>query len=104
MRKIGQQYVLNYLNKIPIILADPSIIIYDPEDVLNKTFLYYKEIHIKEKSKQVLFSLVVKLLKERIVYNFFPQESGRAKSKGGEFQPKIVYIKREYKRTKYFKG
>ncbi len=48
-RKRGQLYVLNYLNKIPTLLKDPSIIINDPDDDTENTLLYYKEIYIEEK-------------------------------------------------------
>lgn len=94
-----QKYVLNYLHKISAILKDPSIVIIDPEDISERTLVYYKEIHVKEKQKQELFALIVNANKERIVYNFHPQESGKVKF--WKSQPKVLYLKREHKRANY---
>ncbi len=94
-----QKYVLNYLHKIPAILKDPSIIIIDPEDISERTLVYYKEIHVKEKQKQELFALIVKAYKERIVYNFHPQESGKVKF--WKSKPKVLYLKKGHKRANY---
>jgi len=94
-----QKYVLNYLQKIPAILKDPSIVIIDPEDGSGRTVIYYKEIYIREKQKQDLFALVVKIDKERVVYNFHPQESGKVKF--WQDQPKVLYLKTGYKRATY---
>jgi hypothetical protein len=102
-RKRGQQYVINYLQKIPGVLKDPGIIITDPDDSSDKTILYYKEIYIEEKKKQLLFTLVVKILKERIVYNLYPQESGKVKISEGRPLPKIIYLKTGLKKSTYFK-
>jgi hypothetical protein len=102
-RKKGQQYVVNYLQKIPGVLKDPAIIITDPDDSSDKTILYYKEIYIQEKKKQLLFTLVVKIFRERIIYNFYPQESGKVKISEGKLPPKIIYLKAGLKKSTYFK-
>jgi len=102
-RKRGQQYVLNYLNKIPTLLRDPSIVIVDSDDITEKTILYYKEVYVEEKRKQILFTLVVKTLKERIVYNYYPQESGKVKSRLGKLPQKILYLKSGFSKSRYFK-
>lgn len=94
-----QKYALNYLHKIPAILKDPSIVIFDPEDISEQTLVYYKEIHVKEKQKQVLFALIVKAYNEKIVYNFHPQESGKVKF--WKSQPKVLYLKKGCKRANY---
>ena len=103
IRKRGQQYLIKYLHKIPGILRDPSIVILDSEDVSGETLLYYKELFIKEKSRQILVTLVVKSFMERIVYNFYPQESGKAKICEGKEPPKLLYLKAGYKRQSYIK-
>jgi len=103
IRKRGQQYLINYLHKIPGILRDPSIVIVDSEDISGNTLLYYKELFIAEKSRQILLTLVVKLFIERIIYNFYPQESGKVKICEGKEPPKVLYIKTGYKRQRYFK-
>ena len=54
-RKRGQQYVINYLQKIPGVLKDPSIIITDPDDSSDQTILYYKEIYIHKRKKETAF-------------------------------------------------
>jgi len=94
-----QKYVLNYLQKIPAILKDPSIVIIDSEDCSGRTVIYYKEIYIREEQKQELFALVVKIDKEKVVYNFHPQESSKVKF--WQDQPKVLYLKTGYKRATY---
>ncbi len=94
-----QAYTLNYVQKIPSVLKDPSIIIVDPEDISGRTLVYYKEIHIEEKQKQELFALVVKVDKEKVVYNFHPQASGKVKF--WQNQPKVLYLKTGSKRATY---
>jgi hypothetical protein len=78
--KPWQRYALNYLDKIPTILKEPSIVIKDAEDFTQNTLIYYKEIYIREKRRNVLFALVVKIAEENVIYNFHPQESGKVKS------------------------
>lgn len=99
-RKRGQSYALRYLDKIPAILKDPSIVILDPDDLTENTFVYYKEVYVSDKEKHVLFALIVKLGFERIVYNIHPQNSGKVKSR--REKSKVIYLKSGYKRTKYF--
>ncbi|MFQ5629869.1 MAG: hypothetical protein ACE5I1_13975 [bacterium] len=99
-RRSGQRFVLRYLDKIPAILKDPSIVILDPDDVGENTMVYYKEFYVSEKEKHVLFALIVKLGFERIVYNLHPQNSGKVKS--GREKQKVIFLKSGYKRTKYF--
>ena len=101
--KRGQKYVQRYLHKIPALLKDPSIVIIDPEDVSESTLLYYKEVYVREKNKQVLFTLVVKVWKERIIYNFYPQESEKVKSREGKPYSKVIHLKKGYKKASYFK-
>ena len=50
--RITQKYVLNYLQKIPSILRDPSIVIIDVEDISERILIYYKEVHIEETRRQ----------------------------------------------------
>ena len=103
IRKRGQQYLINYLYKIPGILKDPSIVIVDCEDIFGKTLLYYKELFIKEKNRQIFSTLVVKLFRERIIYNFYPQESGKIKRYAGNEPPKVLHLKSGYKKQSYFR-
>jgi len=98
--RITQKYILGYLDKIPPILRDPSIVIIDPEDATERTLVYYKEIYVREKKKQILFALIVKHKKERFVYNLHPQESGKVKFRRD--RPKVIYLKSALKKSKYF--
>jgi len=95
-----QKYILNYLQKIPTILRDPSVVIVDSEDFTERTLVYYKEVFIKEFQKHKLFALVVKIGEHRIVYNLHPQESGKVKLRREKAE--VIYIKTGYKKSKYY--
>lgn len=98
--RITQKYVLNYLQKIPSILRDPSIVIIDVEDITESTLIYYKEVYIVEIQRQKLFALVVKMGELRVVYNLHPQESGKVKFR--HEKPRVIYLKPGYKKSKYY--
>lgn len=100
--KPWQRYVLNHLDRIPTILRTPSIVIRDPEDITEKTLIYYKEIHVPEQRHNVLFALVVKQNAHRIIYNFHPQESGKVKAYRLQPPPRVLYLRPGVKRKKYF--
>ena len=98
--RITQKYVLNYLQKIPSILRDPSIVIIDVEYISERTLVYYKEDYIVEIQKQKLFALVVKIGELRVVYNVHPQESGKVELR--HEKPRVIYLKPGYKKSKYY--
>lgn len=101
-RKPWQRYALDYLVRIPAILRDPSIVIADPEDATERTLLYYKEVYVREKGRYVLFCLVVKRNGYKLVYNFYPQETGKVKARRRKPPPKVLYLRPGAKRRKYF--
>lgn len=101
-RKPWQRYTLDYLDRIPSILKTPSIVIVDPEDIREKTLIYYKEFHVPEQGRNVLFALVVKRNTHRIVYNLYPQESGKVKAYRQPPPPKVLYLRPGTRRKKYF--
>jgi len=101
-RKPWQRYVLDHLDRIPSILRTPSIVILDPDDFEEKTLVYYKEIHVSQRGRNILFALVVKRNTCKIVYNFHPQESGKVKGYRRQPPPKVLYLRPGLKRKRYF--
>jgi len=97
-----QRYALDYLDRIPAILRTPSIVIVDPEDITERTLVYYKEVHVPEQGRNVLFALVVKRNACKIIYNFHPQESGKVKGYRRQPPPKVLYLRPGVRRKRYF--
>jgi hypothetical protein len=75
----GQEHLLDLIESIPMILANPQIVVADhlaPDD----TLLYYGYLYIPEVRTKQLMCIVVKVRWGlRFVYNFFPQQSGKVK-------------------------
>ncbi len=101
-KKVWQRYVLNYFDRIPLILQDPSIVIVDPDDYTERTHLYYREIYVEELKRQILFSVVVRTNGEHVIYNFHPQETGRVKASKHKPPPQLLYLKPNARKKSYF--
>ncbi len=101
-KKPWQRYVLNYLDRISLILRDPTIVILDPDDFTERTQLYYRDIQVIELERSVLFALVVRSNKEKVVYNLHPQESGKIKAAKRKPPPRVLYLKPGIRKKRYF--
>lgn len=101
-KKPWQRYVLNYLDRIPLILRDPAIVIVDSDDFTERTTLYYREMYVSELERSVLFALVVRSNEKKVVYNLHPQESGKVKASKRKPPPRILYLKPGIRRKRYF--
>ncbi len=101
-RKPWQRYVLNYLDRIPLILGDPTIVIVDPDDFTERTQLYYREFYVTELERSILFALVVRSNEEKVVYNLHPQESGKIKASKRKPPPRMLYLKPGIRKKRYF--
>lgn len=88
----GQEHIGEIIDQIPVILAQPVIVIQDhvsPDD----TLLYYRQLYIPTLSQHQLMCVVVKIRQGvRFFYNFFPQQSGKVKGYREMPQPGIWYI------------
>jgi hypothetical protein len=90
----GQEHIFEIIDQIPIILAQPAIVIQDhlsPDD----TLLYYGQVYIPTLAQPQLMCVVVKIRQGiRLFYNFFPQQSGKVKGYREMPPPTIWYIAR----------
>lgn len=85
-------YLIDEFNRIPDILAQPDIVVYDhasPDD----TLIYYKRIYIRAMHIHQLVAMVVKFRQGiRFFYNLHPQQSGKVKGYREQVPPKVWYI------------
>lgn len=86
------QYFIGELDKIPIILSHPDIVIHDhtsPED----TLIYYRRIRLASLGIHQLVAVVIKIRQGiKFFYNMHPQKSGRVKGYRERIPPQVWYI------------
>jgi hypothetical protein len=99
-----QDYLLAELDKLPNVLENPDIVIWDPVDSPGETLLYYKRLYIAELRSHKLVSAIVKVRQGiKFFYNFFLQESGKVKglSVVSPAEIKIWYIAPKLKPSQF---
>lgn len=76
-----QQYqVLAELEKLPNVLENPDLVIWDPVDSPKETLIYYKQLYITRLQEHKVVAAIVKVRRGlKFFYNFFLQESGKVK-------------------------
>lgn len=88
----GQEHILDIVDRIPDVLAQPEIVIQDhlsPDD----TLLYYKQVYIPLLARHQFICVVVKVRRGiRFFYNYFPQQSGKVKGHREIPPPSIWYV------------
>ena len=88
----GQVYILDIIDQIPAVLANPKLVIQDhlsPDD----TLLYYKHLYVPASGRHQAMCVVIKIRNGvRFFYNFFPQQSGKVKGYREVPPPTIWYI------------
>ncbi len=86
------QAFINELERIPIILSGPEIVIRDhtsPDD----TLIYYKQLRIGSLGISQLMAVVVKWRQGiKFFYNMHPQESGKVKGYREAVSPEVWYL------------
>ena len=94
-------YLIDQFDRIPDILAQPDIVVYDhtsPDD----TFIYYKRIYVRSMQTSQLVAAVVKLRQGvKFLYNLHPQQSGKVKGYRESVPPKVWYIAPDRKRRDF---
>lgn len=76
----GQIYMLSVLERLPEILQEPDIVIWDPVDDPDETLIYYKYLFVSDLFENKLVATIVKIRNGiKFFYNLFLQESGKVK-------------------------
>jgi len=85
-------YLIDEFKRIPDILAQPDIVIYDhtsPDD----TLIYYKQIYIRSMHVHQFVATVVKCRRDiKFFYNLHVQQSGKVKGYREPVPPSAWYI------------
>jgi hypothetical protein len=85
-------YLIDQLDRVPDILAQPDIVVYDhtsPDD----TLIYYKRVYIRSMHVSQLVAAVVKFRQGvKFLYNLHSQQSGKVKGYRESVPPKVWYI------------
>jgi len=75
-----QSYLIEKLSKLPGILAQPDIVIWDPSEAPGDTLIYYKRLHIAVLRRRKLVAAIVKVRRGiKYFYNLHVQESDKVK-------------------------
>ncbi len=94
-------YLIKELDKIPIVLLRPNIVIHDhtsPDD----TLIYYRRIRIASLGVHQLIAVVIKIRHDiKFFYNMHPQQSGKIKGYRERIPPQIWYIAPDKKRRNF---
>jgi hypothetical protein len=79
--KFKQQFqVLAELAKLPSVLENPDLVIWDPVDPRKETLIYYKRLYFVKLQEYKVVAAIVKVRQGiKFFYNFFLQESGKVK-------------------------
>ncbi len=88
--KSRQRFLLDELNRIPNVISNPDIVIWDPM-ASDDTLIYYKRIYSED--RHWLVAAVVKLRQGiKFLYNFHLQDGGKVKGYHYDVPPQIWYL------------
>jgi hypothetical protein len=83
---------IDELERIPIILSNPEIVIRDPTSP-DDTLIYYKHLRIAALGVTQLMAAVIKWRQGiKFFYNLHPQESGKVKGYREAVPPEVWYL------------
>lgn len=75
-----QTHLLAQVDRLPTILEQPDIVIWDPVDDPLETLIYYKRTYIDGFSEKKMLAAIVKIRQGlRFFYNLYLQDSGKVK-------------------------
>ena len=99
--KSRQRFLLDELGRIPDVLANPDIVIWDsmsPKD----TLIYYKQLYIRTERCHRLVAVIVKVRSGvKFLYNFHVQESDKVKGYRLDVPPEVWYLNSQRRKREF---